>query len=215
MPLAIYKLLIMSIKASTSYIYCDDPRRRSFYKWLDKFLSFFKLRYTPAECSRQVLDRFVPFGGNISENRKNDQSKLWLAMYQEAGHLIRHDDLLNWNKFNNLIVLNGAILTGFGASQQFGVIALLYILPIFGVILSWLFDFTLQEGMRCLRAHREKIRSLERVILSDQDSDRQFLFADNAFNHRDALELTPLLFTLFWIGTLVFVSSGLIVPKLQ
>lgn len=184
---------------------CDLPDRRRLYVFLDRLLTWrgLPLRWVPNERRTRLLDEAAPDPKVATSG--TDYEAIWRLMYAEAALLVRHDDILNWNKFNNMILVNGALIAGFGAAVQFKVTALLYILPFLGFILSWLFDFTLQEGMRCLRVHKQKLTALERKVLING---QEFLFLGNPYNHRDALESGPLLLALFWFGISVSVWAG-------
>ena len=171
----------------------DLDERRELYKKLDKWLKRGKLelRYIPLECAVENLDGFAP----TIENQT-----VWATMYSEAASLIRHDDTLNWQKFHYMVLFNAALITGFGVAIQFEIIFLLFVFPLIGILFSWLFDLTLQEGMRCVRAHREKIKALDSKALG---GGKHFMFMDNPWNHRDALEAGPLLLCCFWLLMLV------------
>jgi hypothetical protein len=167
--------------------------RRPIYKGLDKVLSSVGFRHVPGECPIANLD-----GVLFALGRGNDDThqRIWSTLYDQACALVRHDDSLNWQKFNNMVIFNGALLTCYGFSIQYRVSFLLSVLPLFGFLFSWLFDLTLQEGMRCVRAHKNRVEALERKALGPT---RHFMFRANPWNHRDALEMSPLLLGIFWL----------------
>jgi hypothetical protein len=176
-------------------------RRRPFYRLLDRKLEKVKLRYVPEECTLENIFHFMPPPDDVPE--------IWPTLYDRAVSLVAHDDTLNWQKFNNMVVLNAGLLTALGFSVQHER-WLFYILCFAGMAFAILFDFTLQEGMRCLRSHKAKVDALDRKLVNDHS----VLFLDNPWNHREALEIGPFAMFVMWLCMLVVGLCGFVGPTI-
>jgi len=188
---------------------CDIPERRPFYKWLDRVLSRLHLRHVPVECATHVLDRNAP-KMQSEDDPKGLDARIWSQIYGAAIDLITHDDNLNWQKFYHLVYLNAGLFTAFVLSYSGKASAPRIIFPILGIVFGFLFDLTLQEGMRCLRAHRAKVEALDRKMGKPEG----FLFLQNSYNHRDALEIGPLLFVVGWVAlSVITICAWLLRPE--
>lgn len=166
------------------------------YRFLDLVLSRVHFRHLPTECRMDDLSHVPPFP------QKTDSPTAWQSLYDNAIRLAMHDDLLNWQKYHYMIVLNLGMMTAYGVLYSTARFAGYIIIPIFGLIFAVLFDRTLQEGMRCLRSHRQKIRALDGKLFSQPT--REFMFSTNPYNQRDALELGPLFLFAMWFLVLLF-----------
>jgi hypothetical protein len=132
----------------------------------------------------------------------------WKAYFTEICNLIRHDDILNWQKFHYVMVIFGVIISAFvlsfngQASETFGQMARI-LLSLTGIAISIVADRTFQEGLRCLRGHRRKLLKLEERGLTGST----YLFGTCPFNQRDGLELGPAIMFLISTGMLLIAIS--------
>lgn len=166
------------------------------YRFLDWLLSRIYFRHLPSECCIDEYSHVPPFP------QASDKPTAWQSLYDNAIRLAMHDDQLNWQKYHYMIVLNLGMMTAYGVLYSTGRFAGYIIIPVFGLIFAFLFDRTLQEGMRCLRSHRQKIKALDSKLFTQPN--REFMFSTNPYNQRDALELGPLFLFAMWFLVLLF-----------
>jgi hypothetical protein len=175
---------------------CDLPHRRRIYKFLDKTIRRLWQGNPPEECAFNDLVHQAPLLKSDADIRGLDAS-VWNGIYGAAVDLIKHDDNLNWQKFYHMVYLNAGLIAAFVLTYraETTVLAPRLVFPILGLIFSIVFDLTLQEGMRCLRSHRIKVEAMDKKI----GIEKGFLFYQNPYNHRDALEAGPLLLAVGWV----------------
>lgn len=179
---------------------CDLASRRSVYKLLDKTIRRLWQGPPPQECDIKALNEWAPMLRSESDPDGTEPA-VWAQIYGGAVDLIKHDDNLNWQKFYHMLYLNAGLLTAFVFAIREGAVGPKFLFPILGIAFGILFDLTLQEGMRCLRAHKQKVVSMDHKLGINRDEG--FLFLQNPYNHRDALEAGPLLFALGWTILLI------------
>lgn len=189
------------VMESAEYSY-QIGARRMFYRKLDCILWLMSIRYVPQEFQESIQNVGCPkliestqdIESGDKDQKKPENSAMstnWKSLFAEITTLIRHDDTLNWQKFNYVLVVFGALLTAYvvNFNQTSGNLVLCMGLGLMGVLLSWGADLTFQEGLRCLRSHRRKQAILEREAPPYNSS---FLYNGSAFNQRDVLEAAPL-----------------------
>jgi hypothetical protein len=169
------------------------PQRRRIYKALDKILIPIRVRHVPEECATYVIDSHTPTMRSDTEPNGVDPT-VWANVYTATVELVKHDDALNWQKFYNMIYLHVGLFAAYYTLVSKDRLSAL-LCPVLGVVFSILFDLTLQEGMRCVRAHKAKVEALDRRLGSEDG----FIFLQNPWNHRDALEIGPLVFCFSWV----------------
>lgn len=173
--------------------------RSLLFRFLDIVLGFCRFRHVPPECAPDDLEIVPQF--SLDPTKPN----AWPIVFENAVKLVIHDDTLNWQKLHVNTGFHIGLLTAFGLSLKIQFLPLAIALAFAGLVFAWLFDRTMQEGMRCVRAHKERVRALERRLFSEANT--EFMFRRNPFNQRDALELEPLILFACWT-VLLLVSVG-------
>lgn len=145
----------------------------------------------------------------LKQHRDNKRQKerrdrlvaLWQTTYNQCMDLVRHDDKLNWQKFNYILAVFGILVGAYryvsqDASRAFPLVSICLI----GIFVAWVADATFQEGLRCLRGHKRKVKVLERRA---PERNVDFVFDGNPYNRRHALESTPA----FMLCTFIFLAA--------
>lgn len=100
----------------------------------------------------------------MNSSEESDMSQYMLDQYKVAVDLYKHEDLLNWQKFNNLIYVNTA-LVGFVAFFQVGFPKIVAtVLPLFGLLVSVCFLVCIRAGITYLQARKEAAIAIEKQI---------------------------------------------------
>jgi hypothetical protein len=202
--------------------------RKKLYRIMDIALLYLGIRHIPPECICEKDCTYPPVifcendieikkdkiaeGGHASNVTaaifEHPRNKVyldsWKAYFTEICNLIRHDDVLNWQKFHYVMVLFGVIISAFvlsfngPTSATYGKMARV-LLSLTGIAISIIADRTFQEGLRCLRGHRRKLLMLEQKGITNS----AYLFGTCPFNQRDGLELGP--------AIMFFISTGMLV----
>jgi hypothetical protein len=178
--------------------------RRKLYRRMDLGLWLVGIRYIPKECRTEDTLAACPNLTLAEPAADSVQANLWHAFFSESMLLVRHDDVLNWQKFHYMLVVYGVLVTGYVLCVREGVSWYLpMVLGAFGMALAWGADLTFQEGLRCLRAHRRKVAALERKSV---ERNTTFLLSGNAYNQRDVLEAGPA--AMFLVSLLMFLFAA-------
>ncbi len=208
-PIAVGVALVQKAENYTAQRATGDCSRNSIgitarswiYRFLDIVLMKIRFRHRVDECRNEDIDEVPPNQTQENLKRNEDYWKVWQTIYDNAVRLLLHDDNLNWQKFYVLLSIISGIFAAYIISIKEQSIYGQFLFIFLGLVSSWAFDRTMQEGMRCLRSHKSKVNKLE-IKVTDQQG--HFLLYKNPYNQRDALEIVPIFLFGTWFFMLLF-----------
>ena len=164
--------------------------------WVDGYFGFVA---NPGKCTTEGLPPHTP---GVTPLEESEKIELLKAQYSGAVQLVAHDDVLNWQKFYNMVYVNLGLLAAYGLVLQASQPNRLFlaVVALAGVLTGLGFRFTLKEGVNCLKQHKEKVDWLDEVFSEYYNRPRsRFLFHNNRQNRRELLWCGPILTIGLWV----------------
>jgi hypothetical protein len=136
------------------------------------------------------------------------REEIILEQYRIAVDLYKHEDLLNWQKFHNLIYVNTALIGMMGVWELIpsDIPRILTIsLPVLGIIVSLCFFVTARAGVKYLQARKGTVAAIDEQIKNT--TNQTVITLDDPVLKTSpttkVLTVLPLVLLLFWIIFLV------------
>jgi len=134
---------------------------------------------------------------------------MMLEQYRIAVDLYKHEDLLNWQKFNNLIYVNSGIVGMMGIwkliSEKNPPLILAVSLPFLGIIVSLCFFVAIRAGVKYLQVRKAAV-----VAIDDQikiKTNQTVVYLDDPVLVKSptgrVLTVLPIILVFFWLILLV------------
>ena len=136
--------------------------------------------------------------------------EMMLEQYRIAVDLYKHEDLLNWQKFHNLVYINTALIGIMGAWELISSKSpwiLVVSLPVLGIIVSLCFLVAARAGVKYLHARKQSVAAIDKQIKSKTNQTVINLGDPGLVTSPTTKVLTvlPVVLLLFWIIFLVSV----------